>query len=226
MPNYSLLPAAASDAEALIACADNAYANDPYTQAVFPRDRQHLTSPEEFHDWKLSSVATRLSASNVGYVKAVSTDSPDIILGFAGYYLPGHFSSHSSAGIITPSLSNANKQSVVTPNLPACMDLRIQASLLEQLDRQREKIWGVDSQFWYLSALAVDPRDSGQGIGMALVDAVVQKAHDDGLLLYTEATPDGARLYEKMGFTEGGSFSLLGGSYVVKCMVKRPSPRR
>lgn len=49
MPNYSLVGADASDAEAILACADAAYAKNLLTIATYPEDRQNLTSPDELH---------------------------------------------------------------------------------------------------------------------------------------------------------------------------------
>lgn len=101
------------------------------------------------------------------------------------------------------------------------MDTSVRASFLEQLDRQRELIWGSDLSFWYLAVVAVDPQFQRQGIGEALLRYVVEQAETDGWPLYAEAAPEGTKLYEKLRFDEEGSFSLLDGAYVVRCFVRR-----
>lgn len=220
MPNYTLAQVNASDAEAILACADAAYANNLLTRSTYPPHRQHLTSPADLHAWKLSSITARLNANNASYIKAVSTDSGDGILGFAGYYHPEHFSSATtSANTINPSSSSNDEPSA--PAFPACMDISIRENFLKCLDSQRQHKRGADSQFWYLAVVAVDPRFQHRGIGEALVKSVLERAEQDRLPVYAEAAPEGARLYGKLGFAEEGAFRLLDGAYCVRCFVKR-----
>lgn len=220
MSDYSLVRADASDAEAILACADAAYAKNLLTIATYPEDRQNLTSPDELHAWKLSSITTRLNADYASYIEAVSTESDGHVLGFAGYYHHGHFSSKSAASTIHPSQSNVH--GIGTPKFPACMDTSVRDRFLEALDCQRKLIWGSNLNFWYLAVVAVDPQFQRQGIGVALLTYVVQQAETDGWPLYAEAAPEGAKLYEKLGFDEEGLFSLLDGAHVVRGFVKRP----
>jgi hypothetical protein len=73
----------------------------------------------------------------------------------------------------------------------------------------------------YLAVLAVGQQFQRQGVGEALLKRVVQHTEVDDLPLYPEATVDSARLYEKMNFREGESFTLLNGAYIVQCIVSR-----
>ncbi|HVS49223.1 MAG TPA: GNAT family N-acetyltransferase [Candidatus Dormibacteraeota bacterium] len=62
-----------------------------------------------------------------------------------------------------------------------------------------------------LTALWVDPRFRGQGVGTALIDAVMEWARseqfDQVLLWVTEVNETAARLYEHHGFTRTGRVS-------------------
>ena len=59
-----------------------------------------------------------------------------------------------------------------------------------------------------LTALWVDPKFRGQGVGAALVDAVINWASDQHyeqvLLWVTEANKNAERLYERLGFLRTG----------------------
>jgi GNAT superfamily N-acetyltransferase len=54
---------------------------------------------------------------------------------------------------------------------------------------------------WYLAFMGVDPSAQGQGIGSALLTAVLAIADRDGSPAYLEAScPENRRLYERNGF--------------------------
>jgi GNAT superfamily N-acetyltransferase len=78
-----------------------------------------------------------------------------------------------------------------------------------------------------LTALWVDPRYRGQGIGIALIDAVVEWArsqHFDQVLLWvTEVNQTAERLYERYGFIRTGRVSeVRPGEAVVEHEMSRP----
>jgi GNAT superfamily N-acetyltransferase len=54
---------------------------------------------------------------------------------------------------------------------------------------------------WYLAFMGVDPSAQGQGIGSALLAAVLTRADRDGMAAYLEAScPENRQLYERYGF--------------------------
>ena len=54
---------------------------------------------------------------------------------------------------------------------------------------------------WYLAFMGVDPSTQGQGIGSALLSAVLARADHDDMPAYLEAScPENRRLYERHGF--------------------------
>lgn len=59
----------------------------------------------------------------------------------------------------------------------------------------------VQPQHWYLALIGVDPGQSGQGIGSALMQPVLAEADRDGLPCYLEtAEESNVGFYEKHGF--------------------------
>jgi GNAT superfamily N-acetyltransferase len=76
----------------------------------------------------------------------------------------------------------------------------------------------------YLWLLGVQPNLQGQGLGTALIRAVVHRADQQGVPAYLEATsPDNRRLYERHGFVVTGELSILGGPPVWP-MWREPQP--
>lgn len=62
---------------------------------------------------------------------------------------------------------------------------------------------------WYLAFMAVDPAAQGQGIGSALLAAVLERADRDGFPAYLEAScPENQRLYERHGFVTVGELNV------------------
>ena len=65
---------------------------------------------------------------------------------------------------------------------------------------------------WYLPLMGVAAAHQGQGIGSALLDAVLERCDEDGLPAYLEATCERNReLYRRHGFTVRGEVDLPGG---------------
>ena len=62
---------------------------------------------------------------------------------------------------------------------------------------------------WYLAFMGVDPAAQGQGIGSAMLTAVLERADRDGLPAYLEAScPENQRLYERHGFVTVGELNV------------------
>jgi ribosomal protein S18 acetylase RimI-like enzyme len=55
-----------------------------------------------------------------------------------------------------------------------------------------------------LEMVATDPAYQGKGVGSKLMRWGLERADQDGLEAYLEASPDGVRVYEHFGFCEAG----------------------
>jgi len=68
---------------------------------------------------------------------------------------------------------------------------------------------------WYLSLLATDPAHRGRGVGMALVEQVLERVDAERAPAYLESTnPGNVARYQRAGFEPIGSFDLPSGPRV------------
>jgi len=85
------------------------------------------------------------------------------------------------------------------------MSLQPDGWLLANLDGAPVGLGGVTSYgaFAYLGLMAVDPAMQRRGIGQALVEALVARAHELGsAMILLDASDAGAPLYARLGFVE------------------------
>lgn len=77
---------------------------------------------------------------------------------------------------------------------------------------------------WYLFFIGVTPDRQGQGLGSALLRAVLDRCDRDGTPAYLESTrPENRRLYERHGFVRTGEIVLPGGPRPTT-MWREPQP--
>jgi ribosomal protein S18 acetylase RimI-like enzyme len=63
---------------------------------------------------------------------------------------------------------------------------------------------------WHLKYVAVDPAFQRRGVGALLVRAGMERAREEGVPVMLEASPNGEKLYEKLGFVVVGEMLLRG----------------
>ena len=82
-----------------------------------------------------------------------------------------------------------------------------------------------ERRHWYLELLAARPEWQGKGVGSALLRWGLERADEEGVEAYLEASPAGKGLYEKMGFREVGRLVVPsreeGGEDFVECFMLR-----
>lgn len=64
------------------------------------------------------------------------------------------------------------------------------------------------SNRWHAQSVVVSPSYHRQGIGRRLMQEVLRRAQDEGVVVGLEASEDGEKLYQKMGFELRGLFSM------------------
>lgn len=134
-PKFLILPALPPDASAIIACGNAAFAASPLRAAIWPAAKAHLTPASEFQHWRIARKAGKLEGGNLLSFKAVLSEAPERLVGYAAWMAPGAFAEQ---GSIEPE----------GEQLPACMDGEVHRGFLAQLDRERERVWEGDSGFW------------------------------------------------------------------------------
>ncbi|KAJ4342392.1 hypothetical protein N0V87_001010 [Didymella glomerata] len=107
---------------------------------------------------------------------------------------------HASVPAETESPSNNS----LGPRYPSFLspELRLEAlaSLFDPLDASRDEIMGTENPFFMLNSLATHPDHQGRGAGKLLLDWGVEKADDEQLVTYLDATQVAKPIYEKRGF--------------------------
>jgi GNAT superfamily N-acetyltransferase len=84
--------------------------------------------------------------------------------------------------------------------LPPELRLEALASLFDPIDASRDEIMGTENPFFMLNSLATHPDHQGRGAGKLLLDWGVEKADDEQLVTYLDATQVAKPIYEKRGF--------------------------
>ncbi|KAF9695748.1 hypothetical protein EKO04_005942 [Ascochyta lentis] len=118
------------------------------------------------------------------------------------------------------------------PRYPSFLppELRIDAlaSIFDPLDASRDEIMGTENTFFMLNSLATHPDHQGRGAGNLLLNWGTEKADDEGLVTYLDATQIARPIYEKKGFevrraVEWDRTKWGGeGKDVHYCMVRQP----
>lgn len=76
---------------------------------------------------------------------------------------------------------------------------------------------------WYLSVLAVEPANQGQGVGSALMQPMLKRADAEGLSCYLDTHEDrNVRLYQRYGFEVATCAQPPGHAIPVFSMVRPP----
>lgn len=121
---------------------------------IFPKDREHLTPVDEVITYRANRVAARFRESDFVGFKAVHKDRPDVVIGYANWYKPRHYSKKNgnSKAPLEPSLEGVvePKPEVQTEKVahPACLDLERYEEFMAALNKKREEVWGDNANFW------------------------------------------------------------------------------
>lgn len=197
----------------------NGAVTDASIRRVAEDYERDLTKPNSWH-WKI--VDTNLEPSE---------DDPPTnggrTIAIAVWSMHNIKAEGTSEPAVNPALTS-NKPGFVPP------ELRLDAlgSLLGPLRAAQSEIMGTEKPYLMLDMLATHPVHQGRGAGKALLDWGLEKADDERLVTYLNATDVGRRMYEKKGFEVvktiewdrvpwGGE-----GKDCHWCMVRQPSKLR
>jgi ribosomal protein S18 acetylase RimI-like enzyme len=129
------------------------------------------------------------------------------ILRFASADLAATYTTHDLAGVALwlppgyggPSVIASLRMLPSVARLAGWRRLRTVSGAMEHLERRRRR--HVPTPHYYLSALGVEPRRQGEGIGTALLRPVLELADRAGVPAYLEtAVARNVLLYERLGF--------------------------
>ncbi|RMZ01717.1 hypothetical protein D0862_06256 [Hortaea werneckii] len=85
------------------------------------------------------------------------------------------------------------------PEWPAEADGRVCEETFGEWGRRRRELMGGRGH-WYLEIIATHPRYQGRGAGSMMINWGLERADQDNVAAYLEASPEAVSLYEKLGF--------------------------
>lgn len=198
-PTLRLRPGGPADVEEMCETVLDAFSGNMVGRTFFPRNS---ASARKF--W-LDALAGEVHDPNARFVVVEDTVvSPPALVAFAKWNAP-----------VAPGTPQ--------PPLPDCWpadgDPALAGVFFGKLAEMHEEMMAGRSH-WYLEIIVTRPRYQGRGAGGMLVGWGVQRADEEGVECYLDATPEGKHLYEKFGFKDGSTLSFFNESYRHSFMIR------
>ncbi|KAL4922372.1 acyl-CoA N-acyltransferase [Aspergillus aurantiobrunneus] len=93
--------------------------------------------------------------------------------------------------------------------------------------KKHEKVWTDPRGYYFCNVIAVRAEMRGHGVGRRLVEAVTDRADEEGMACYLESSKGmpNLRIYEKLGFGMVGEIECVDGKDVctLYCMTREPA---
>ncbi|KAK0264935.1 hypothetical protein LTR57_000162 [Friedmanniomyces endolithicus] len=152
---------------------------NPHSLACWPRNVPAVRT------WWGTMILTELHEPGSQWLKAVSDDDTGEVAGFCKWRRFGE----------------GEEVGTGLPEWPEGADARLCAETFGGWVGRHPGLMGGRAH-WYLEILATDPKYQGQGAGSQLMRWGLERADQEGVEAYLEASPDAVRLYEHFGFRE------------------------
>jgi GNAT superfamily N-acetyltransferase len=165
-------------------CLHNGAVTDASIRRIAEDWKRDLTKPNSWY-WKIVDTDLKPSEddppTNGGRTIAIATWSMHNV---------------KAEGNSEPVALTSTTQNFVPP------ELRLDAlgSLLGPIRAAQPEIMGTEQPFFMLNMLATHPDHQGRGAGKMLLSWGLEKADEEGLVTYLNATDVGRQMYEKKGF--------------------------
>ncbi|KAI6793500.1 hypothetical protein KC367_g7363 [Hortaea werneckii] len=174
-----LQPLEPSDIPACVEIYFRAFQN-PHSLACWPR------VPSVRQWWEDMFVREMASEAGSHWFKAVDLDSKGEgqMVGFVKWQEPRR-----DGGEVETEL----------PEWPAEADKGVCEETFGEWGRRRRELMGGRGH-WYLEIIATRPQYQGRGAGSMMINWGLERADQDNVEAYLEASPEAVSLYEKLGF--------------------------
>lgn len=174
--SLSLRPAIASDARHIVDIYLSAFREDAISLLCFPRNKA-------VDDFWLNMIAEELSNPHTHFVCVTSSDASgqETVIAFAQWMAP------------------SNPVTVELPTWPAGSDSELANSFFGALFSTHKRLM-EGKKHWYLELLGTRPEFQGKGAAGMLMRWGLERADEEGVEAYLEASPDGKPIYEHFGF--------------------------
>ncbi|KAM0136913.1 hypothetical protein ACHAP3_004251 [Botrytis cinerea] len=196
----TLRPATAVDAEALTNIYFSAFSADEISLLCFPRSSVTWT-------WWYNSVISEIQDPSSHFLCIYDSSSP-------------------TSEIVSYAKWNDTSAPVATindlPEWPQGCDVDVANHFFGTLIERRREIMG-ERKHWYLEIIATRPEWQSKGAAGKLMRWGLEKADEEGVETYLEASPVGKEVYEHFGFEEKARLvvPVNGNNDFVECMMVR-----
>lgn len=226
---FILRPSLPTDAPILTQIYLDAFSADDISLTCFPR------TPATTSWWE-TNLTTELTDPNAHFVTILDTDTSTVVA-FAKWYATPR-KPDTEANIDTDINTDINaeqkpeSESKTNPSyqppptsippipFPPSNDPAFATFFFTSLDTYRQKIM-TSKPFWYLELIATRKEHQGKGCAGKLIRYGLEKADEEGVECYLEASPEGAPIYEYFGFREVDRLVVFGGKFVELFMVRQ-----
>jgi hypothetical protein len=143
-----------------------------------------------------------LGDHSASYLKVVNEDTEEIVSMARWHYYPNGYSYEEGIGweIHSP---------VEGLPFPPEMNVALHNFILSARDAERKKWMAKGKPCWILMHLVTRTSQRGRGAASMLIDWGVEKAREDNIPAYLEASVLGRPVYEKHGFQQIGELMVL-----------------
>ncbi|OTA04477.1 acetyltransferase, GNAT family [Trichoderma parareesei] len=193
-----LVPSKPGDMPLMVETYFEAFSQDPIHQQFAPKGTQSA------HDFWTQALTAEIRDKNNHFLSVWDdTASPEAFVGFAKWIAPG-----------------ASPEPVPTVDQwPSEGDQEFSAFFFGRLSDMHHEAMG-ERPHWYLELLAVKPQYQGKGAASLMLRYGVDKADEDKVECFLDASPKGQPIYERYGFRVVQSDTFLDGTYVQCAMVR------
>ncbi|KAJ5618969.1 hypothetical protein N7510_002953 [Penicillium lagena] len=216
---------------ARIACTE--YFDSPLNTFLCPHRHQY---PNDLLRRFVQMIRGRyLSPRSIGFV-AVSASAPGIPLGYAQFIRLGNddaakrlVSAQASFWLSVRRWWNSLCTTIENYVWP---DRSLDEDAMQQFDASAEiderTFWGSDEmkarygERWHVQSVVVSSKCQRRGLGRMLMGEVLRRAQEEGVVVGLEASKDGEKLYQSLGFELRGRFSRNFGEVVGGVMMWSP----
>lgn len=130
--SVSILPCTIDDADAMITCGEQAFANDVLIKAIFNPDTATREEIRLHHDYRTAVARKRLTGAGKYYFKAVD-DTTGSLVGFVGMFDPQ---------------VDVDSQSQIDVERPKCLNDEFDAKFRKALREAEAKVIGDRKDVW------------------------------------------------------------------------------
>ena len=188
----SFLPASEDDIPSLIRIHMAGFAHDIPSRLQFDNNDQNEATLQD-------KLKARLSDPKVAVIKAVDKDTGNILGWQSCRFLDKGDDLESK---VTPIAGFEEAKREETDGV------RSLRSVLKEDAVRVQRDWMADKKYIHFNALVVDPAAQGHGVGTALVRWVTDKADEQGIYCWLQASRAAHKIYLRAGYRDVHSFKL------------------